>query len=135
MSSQFHQLLDATIEYLEGLKARGVRFVPAAPEALAALSGTARSAGRPAVAARPGPPAPSMPEEPPLPSGPEAVAELFALAAPAVNPAVPRPQSLSPAAKTQAMAELCERARVCVKCEHLAASRKNVVFGVGDINA
>ena len=30
------------------------------------------------------------------------------------------------------MAELRARAMVCVKCSHLAASRKNVVFGVGD---
>jgi DNA polymerase len=34
-----------------------------------------------------------------------------------------------------AMAALRARASVCVKCPHLAASRKNVVFGVGDIHA
>ncbi len=34
-----------------------------------------------------------------------------------------------------AMAALRARAAVCVKCPHLAASRKNVVFGVGDIDA
>ena len=28
-----------------------------------------------------------------------------------------------------------ERALACVKCEHLASSRKNVVFGVGNIDA
>ena len=33
------------------------------------------------------------------------------------------------------MTELRARAMVCVKCSHLAASRKNVVFGVGDIHA
>lgn len=33
------------------------------------------------------------------------------------------------------MAELRERALACVKCSHLAGSRKNVVFGVGDPNA
>ena len=33
------------------------------------------------------------------------------------------------------MRELRERALVCVKCPHLAGSRKNVVFGVGDIDA
>ena len=33
------------------------------------------------------------------------------------------------------MAALRARAAVCVKCPHLAASRKNVVFGVGDIHA
>jgi uracil-DNA glycosylase len=34
-----------------------------------------------------------------------------------------------------AMAALRARASVCVKCPHLASSRKNVVFGVGDIHA
>ena len=33
------------------------------------------------------------------------------------------------------MAELRERALSCVKCAHLASSRQNVVFGVGDVNA
>jgi DNA polymerase len=33
------------------------------------------------------------------------------------------------------MSDLRERALACVKCPHLARSRKNVVFGVGDINA
>jgi uracil-DNA glycosylase len=34
-----------------------------------------------------------------------------------------------------AMADLHQRASVCLKCPHLAKSRKNVVFGVGDIHA
>jgi DNA polymerase len=42
---------------------------------------------------------------------------------------------LSPAAKQAAIAELRERALACVKCSHLASSRANVVFGVGDINS
>ncbi len=42
---------------------------------------------------------------------------------------------LSPEAKAQAFAELRHRVIACVKCAHLAASRRNVVFGVGDINA
>ena len=37
--------------------------------------------------------------------------------------------------KSAAFAALRERALVCVKCPHLASSRKNVVFGVGDIDA
>jgi len=43
--------------------------------------------------------------------------------------------ALSPEAKMAAFAGLRERVLVCVKCSHLASSRKNVVFGVGDINA
>jgi uracil-DNA glycosylase family 4 len=34
-----------------------------------------------------------------------------------------------------AMAALSARASVCVKCPNLASSRKNVVFGVGDVHA
>ena len=37
--------------------------------------------------------------------------------------------------KSVALAALRERALVCVKCPHLASSRKNVVFGVGNIDA
>ena len=33
------------------------------------------------------------------------------------------------------MKELRERELVCQKCPNLASARKNVVFGVGDINA
>lgn len=42
---------------------------------------------------------------------------------------------LSPEAKSTAFAELRQRAMACVKCPHLASSRKNVVFGVGSIDA
>lgn len=37
--------------------------------------------------------------------------------------------------KEKDLAALRERAMVCVKCPHLARTRKNVVFGVGNINA
>jgi DNA polymerase len=37
--------------------------------------------------------------------------------------------------KGAAFAALRERALACVKCPHLASSRKNVVFGVGSIDA
>src|SRR5205807_3263431 len=39
------------------------------------------------------------------------------------------------ATKAAAFAALRERAMACVKCPHLASSRKSVVFGVGNINA
>jgi len=43
--------------------------------------------------------------------------------------------ALSPEAKAAAFADLRTRALACVKCPHLASSRKNVVFGVGSIDA
>ena len=42
---------------------------------------------------------------------------------------------LDPAAKIAALADLREKALACVKCSHLAAARKNVVFGVGNPDA
>ena len=51
-----------------------------------------------------------------------------------VAPAPP-PKPAIPVNKAAAIAALRERALVCVKCPHLASSRKNVVFGVGDIDA
>jgi DNA polymerase len=58
----------------------------------------------------------------------------LSLGLPGLTPAVPA-APLSPEAKAAAFAELRERAMACVKCPHLASSRKNVVFGVGNINA
>jgi len=54
---------------------------------------------------------------------------------PGETPSPPVRPALSPEAKAAAFAELRQRALACVKCSHLAASRKNVVFGVGDIGA
>ncbi len=50
-------------------------------------------------------------------------------------PAVPKREPLSADEKTAAFAALRERVLACVKCPHLVSSRKNVVFGVGNIDA
>jgi DNA polymerase len=49
--------------------------------------------------------------------------------------AVPTGPIPGPEAKAAAFAQLRSQVMRCVKCAHLAAARKNVVFGVGDINA
>jgi DNA polymerase len=49
------------------------------------------------------------------------------------NSAIRNPQSAME--KIAAFAALRERALACVKCPHLASSRKHVVFGVGSIDA
>jgi uracil-DNA glycosylase len=116
----YSQLLDATISHLESLKNRGVRFISVSPDNLAALARTPRRA--PAAAA-PAPTARPMP----------AVAPKI-LPAAATPAAAVADTSASPA-KIAAFAELRARALVCVKCPHLASSRKNVVFGVGNIDA
>ena len=165
MSDAYHHLLEATIGHLERLKRRGVRFVAVSPQTLAGLGRTARAApGRtafapPARAPRTGPepppskpaPAPStlgtsprlgLPAKPafrrrprPRPSAPDPRPTRRPLACRSSPPQWPLPRILSPAAKAAAFAELRSQVMPCVKCAHLAAARKNVVFGVGDINA
>ena len=50
MSTAYHELLDATIQHLEGLKARGVRHVAIAPETLRALDRPAGTISTPPAA-------------------------------------------------------------------------------------
>jgi uracil-DNA glycosylase len=147
MSSAYLQLLDATILHLQELKERGARFVPVAPETLAALSqksavapprGLTRPAAPPlprvekptlqtaVFTSNPGEPRP--PIAPPLGLG-LAEEQRPTAVAPVLGPA------LSAEAKAAAFEELRQRARACVKCPHLATSRKTVVFGVGSLDA
>src|ERR1039457_6352656 len=53
MSSAYQELLDATIQHLENLKARGVRHVAVAPETLRALALPAKSQIQPVATAAP----------------------------------------------------------------------------------
>ena len=109
-------LLGVTIQYLEELKARGVRTVRVSPETLADL----------AV------PAPRI--QVPQPAS-------FAPPAPAPGPSLPAQSVradtpvLAGDARLQAIADLRTRVMGCVKCQHLVSSRTNVVFGVGNVNA
>jgi DNA polymerase len=138
MSAEYHQLLDATITHLEGLKARGARHVAVAPETLRALAMpvlrvpsqiTNHKSQIQTAAPAPGkfeisnlksqiPPAP--PAAPPPATGHRPAASI-------PSPSAPE--------KAAAFAALRERALACVKCPNLAASRKHVVFGVGNIDA
>jgi len=135
MSDAYHQLLDATIQHLEDLKSRGVRHVAIEPETLRAL---AQSATR--IAAPPPELRSSRREEAqtfqPTAAKPPTQNVQSLLTSAATNtgsPVVAAP--LSSEAKASAFAALRERALACVKCPHLASSRKNVVFGVGSIDA
>jgi uracil-DNA glycosylase len=119
MSDSYSQLLDATIQHLEDLKTRGVRHVAVAPETLRSLGQAA-----PKVRIQIATPAPQKP---------------VSASAPQVEiapPPVPETQTPEPGPeKAAAFAALRERALACTKCPHLASSRKNVVFGVGTIDA
>ncbi|HLX96879.1 MAG TPA: uracil-DNA glycosylase [Verrucomicrobiae bacterium] len=144
MSDAYGQLLDATIQHLEDLKSRGVRSVAVSPEVLRALAQPVT--GRDARPARP-PEVPTLKSDEPAarpyqkpraatllrsPLPPAGQASLLALPGETVPNQGPL---LDPQAKAAAFAALRERALACVKCPHLASSRKNVVFGVGSIDA
>jgi len=116
------QLLDATVQYLETLQARGVRYLSlaVAPEAHVDTAPAVAHATEETAAAAPV----TAPGPVPAPASPPA--SMVATASGATAPTE---------GKAVAMAELRERALVCTKCPHLVSSRKNVVFGVGDIEA
>ncbi len=146
MSSSYSQLLDATILHLEDMKARGIQFVSVSS---AALSDLKKSAQHPAHKKSPLPGFAASPAVNPLGASIRTLSS--AVAVPAENveskkSAAPSDLNfkdagaivappLDPAAKTAAFAELRQRAMACLKCEHLATSRKNVAFGVGNTNA
>jgi len=140
MSDAYHELLDAAIQQLQELKSQGVRFVPVSPERLAALNGTPRPIAKNFSALQPA--AQPIPKPSALPSPQFASKSVEAKpasvdlspASPGETPAVAAP-ILSPEAKAAAFAELRQRVMACVKCANLASSRKNVVFGVGSIDA
>jgi uracil-DNA glycosylase len=144
MSDAYGQLLDATIQHLEDLKSRGVRHVAISPETLAEL-------GRPPVREFPTPnsQSPTMPIAAPTTAKPPTQSTIRNPQSPVSMPTVGQASLLAlpgetvpsqgppldPQAKAAAFATLRERALACVKCPHLAASRKTVVFGVGSIDA
>ncbi|HZL42071.1 MAG TPA: uracil-DNA glycosylase [Verrucomicrobiae bacterium] len=109
MSDHYRQLLDATVEHLLQLAGTGVRFVPVSSETWAAFN--AESARVPGIR---------------IASKPLGSASLQ----PARASATPNAPT-----KEMAFAEVRLRALACVKCPHLASTRKNVVFGVGNIDA
>lgn len=132
MSELYPQLLEATIQHLESLKARGVRYVTASPTALAELAKEPPRTARAASASRP-PEQQRTAPAPPAALAPQTPATPRVSGLPGTAP-VQRPE-LSPEAKAAAFAALRERVLPCMKCAHLAAARRTVVFGVGNIDA
>ena len=161
MPDPFNELLDAAIHRLQELKTQGVRFVPVSRDALTALNNSAPPAARkpaPAVTqpqqaersapvlgrsnanSQAGKFSSTVGATPSTPIGREGAGVKARVAGDITTPnALETPSVsapvLSPEAKAAAFAELRQRALACVKCEHLASSRKNVVFGVGSIDA
>ncbi|HEX3626160.1 MAG TPA: uracil-DNA glycosylase [Verrucomicrobiae bacterium] len=124
MPAIYDDLLGATIRHLENLKTHGDRHVVVSPETLRKLSlPPAREVQQRSI----------VPESAAAPMPEPKAAELLLIAA--AKPQTPEARPKSPTEKSAAFATLRERVLACVKCAHLASSRKNVVFGIGNIDA
>ncbi len=139
MSDAYEHLLEATIQHLQDLKAHGARFVSVMPETMAQLVATPRreivgpSAPRSLNTASAATISPTSSTEPPNVRSQTKPAPINQQkSAPADVGGYKDPGGQS---KGDAIAELRQRALSCVKCSHLAESRKNVVFGVGSVEA
>ncbi len=140
MTAPFDELLDATIQHLEELKARGEKFVSVTPEALASLDMAGRPA-RPTAAQSATTPASAVATLPSIrpaagttrPDPRISTSPLIPSAT--IGEPLPATSALTPEEKAATLAQLRAEAMACVKCPHLAGSRKNVVFGVGSANA
>jgi DNA polymerase len=155
--------LEAVIDHVQRLKADGVRCLPVSAGVLANLTKPMPRIA--AARANPTPlplsslsrlvpdwptPEPSRPQRPD-PSATSAgaaplvlptvqiapVARGFEIETPAVNPfkEASAPATALTEDREEAMSRLRARALACQKCPHLAATRRNVVFGVGDIHS
>jgi uracil-DNA glycosylase family 4 len=138
LESDQNLLLDAAISHLESLKRQGIRYIDIDQQLLRELT-TTQPAPRPAAvfpAPAPAPQPSAAPSARPVSPSP---AIAVRPARPAVRPTAPPPEpSIRPLTREQkeaAFAALRDQALKCVLCSHLAASRRNVVFGVGDIHA
>jgi uracil-DNA glycosylase family 4 len=129
MAAEFHQLLDSTIAHLESLRANGTQFVPLEADTMRALNAGLTAAPKPVAVGAPA----SSTARSPQPIAPDAPV-IQPPPAPAPARVITEVRAASPE-KIQAIAELRERAMQCMKCANLAATRKNVVFGVGNIDA
>ena len=147
------ETLDALRSYVRFLHEiegrRDVRLSPAAMRGLALIGGVGSAAsavrgraatgglrspteGELATVSRSSPAATRGGNAPPT-----SVSRAAAAKAPAL-PTAPRIEeviSVAGATKAEQLAHLAERAAACVKCEHLAARRTHVVFGVGNPEA
>ncbi|MDX1950723.1 MAG: uracil-DNA glycosylase [Verrucomicrobiota bacterium] len=134
MPSEYDELLDATISHLHRLKKRGKRWITVDAAILGRVSGKEVEISKPAVKAVTPVKTGEVRQSP--------SASMTTPPVPAKGSRVAVPERLgienkgeSPGNRREALEQLRSRALVCVKCPHLAATRTNVVFGVGDIEA
>lgn len=122
MQPSYEETLDAALEYLRTLKASGQKYVQVSPAVWQQLQKPPPARPRLALPVSPPPKAAPLPVSvPPL--------------SPARPTAVAAPGPSRGVEKASAIQALRERALACLKCPHLVHARKNVVFGVGNIDA
>jgi DNA polymerase len=130
----FDVLLRATIDHLETLRNQGTKFIRVNPENVTAL-GSMRARRQTPFNSKAAASAPAKANAPVFASsaknGDSHEAKVVSGPAPDATPIVVTPTGN----KAADLAALRERAIICVKCPNLANSRKNVVWGVGDINS
>ncbi len=117
MFVSFDQLLDVTIEHFRLLKSRGTQFVTVEPDTMRLLNGSVPTSN--------------------LQVGTSSLKERSQSIVSIANgsPALGAQPAALHSSKARAIADLRERAMQCLKCAHLSSTRKNVVFGVGNIDA
>jgi uracil-DNA glycosylase len=129
----FDVLLRATIDHLEELKRQGTKFVridQANVTALTTMRTRRTTPATTATATATAAPKTSAPAHTPAPKAAEPV-KIVSGPTPEAAPVI----VTSSGDKAADIGALRDRAMVCVKCPNLASSRKNVVWGVGDINS
>jgi DNA polymerase len=136
MPAAYNELLDATIQHLEDLKSRGVRNVAVSKETLRALAQPAAKSQISNLKSQIQPAAPVAKTQAAISMPAKKIAAPAPVAAPKSEISNLKSVIISSSPeKAAAFTALRERALSCVKCPHLASSRKNVVFGVGSIDA
>jgi DNA polymerase len=115
MSENYQRLLDSTIEHLKWLKASGRQFVVVDGQTLKDLQAP-----------------------PPLPRVTLPAVIEPTLAPVIVEAPISQQEVVAPTVSSKnelAIADIRNRAMACVLCPHLVKARKNVVFGVGNVEA
>lgn len=122
----FTQLLESTIQHLQHLNDQGAGGVRVSKSTLAAMSRSTLDSGLASKLG--GLPQRSVEGEPKAPPKP---GHSMQTSVPALWPVA----ELHPGSKSSAFQQLQTRALECKKCPHLASSRKNVVFGAGNLES
>lgn len=154
VKSAYHQLLDATINHLERLRSEGVKHVLVSPDALAALTQPQRPSKKAAIqhapitklAGQSQPLATGLVHQPQVAVSnavdlggrrqvPDSSSQVPALFPPAIVLSEAITDQEDPRRQAPTVESLRALAMACQRCPHLACARKNVVFGVGSLEA